>query len=63
MASLDTYLPNVTTTDTRKRLETHPDLVEYLRDPGNSVQCEDMDRFVDGLTAWISSSNYKVGME
>ena len=58
--SLDVFLPNVVTQDTRKRLQAHGELVSYLRDPSNSTNCEELDRIVDGLTSWISSSNYKV---
>ena len=59
-SSLDDFLANVTTQDTRKRLQTHGELITYLQDYDSSLACEDMDRFVDGLTGWVSSSNYKV---
>ena len=58
--NLDSFLPGVATQDTRKRIQVHGELVSYLRDPANSINCDEMDRFVDGLTSWISSSNYKV---
>ena len=57
---MDTFLPNVQTQDTRKRIQVHPEVVAYLHDPESSLYCEEMDRFVDGLAGWISSSNYKV---
>lgn len=58
--TLDAFLPGVTTQDTRKRLQVHTDLVAYLHDPANSTACEELDRFIDGLSSWINSSNYKV---
>lgn len=58
--TLDTFLPNVQTQDTRKRLQVHPELVAFLKDPESSLYCEEMDRLVDALSAWINSSNFKV---
>ena len=58
--SLDYFYDNVCTQDTRKRTQTHPELVAYLKDHSTSLACEDFDKFVDGLNGWISSSNYKV---
>jgi hypothetical protein len=58
--SLDYFLPNVLSQDTKKRIETGEDLVNYLRSNGSSLRCEDIDKFVDGLTSWINSSSFKV---
>ena len=60
MATLDTYYSSVLTSDTRRRLAVHPELVSHLQDPGSSLQCEQLDTFIDGLSSWVSSSNYKV---
>ena len=62
-STLDDFLESVTTTDTRKRTQAFDGLLPYLKDPTTSLQCEDFDRFVEGLTSWISSSNYKVSFE
>ena len=58
--SLDDYAAGVSSQDTRKRLQTYSELIPHLQDFSTSLQCEDMDKFVDGLSNWISSSNYKV---
>ena len=58
--TLDDFLQNVITQDTRKRLQVYGELVPYLQNERNSVYCEEMDKFVDGLAGWINSSNYKV---
>ena len=58
--SLDYFMPNVVTQDIKKRLQCHEQLVAYLQTPNSSLYCEEMDKFVDGLASWISSSNFKV---
>ena len=63
MANLDTFFPSVVTQDTRKRLQVYTELVNHLKDPGSSMYCEEMDNFIDGLGAWLNSSNYKVGLQ
>jgi len=44
----------------RRRLHTYEQLVGYLRCSYTSVDCRNMEKAIDGLIAWISSSNYKV---
>jgi len=58
--TLDYFLPGILTQDTKKRLEVGEDLVTYLRNDETSLYCEEMDKLVDGLTGWVSSSNFKV---
>jgi hypothetical protein len=60
MSTLDEFTPGVTTSDTRKRIQTHADLVTYLRDPCCSISCLEIDEFIGGLVAWVNCSNYKV---
>lgn len=60
MATLDDFLPNVTTQDTRKRVQAHSDLLPYLSDPHSSLACTEIDDFIGGLVGWINCSNYKV---
>ena len=58
--SLDDFLPYVQSSDTKKRLHTYEQLVGYLRCSYTSLECRNMEKMIDGLIAWISSSNYKV---
>lgn len=55
-------MPNVITQDTRSRSLVHSDLVAYLSDPGASLACEDIDQFINGLVAWVNSSNFKISL-
>ncbi len=59
---LNDFMPNVTTQDTKKRFLVHTELVPYLSDPGSSLVCEDIDKFIEGLVGWVNCSNYKVGL-
>jgi len=60
--SLDDFLPYIETSDTKKRLHIYEQLVSYLRCSYTSLECRNMDKVIDGLNAWISSSNYKVSV-
>lgn len=57
---LNDFMPNVTTQDTKKRFLVHTELVPYLSDPGSSLVCEDIGKFIEGLTGWVNCSNHKV---
>ena len=58
--NLDYFLPSVCTQDSKKRLQIHTELANYLRDSETSIYCDDLDQFVEGLVSWVTSSNYKV---
>ncbi|XP_048781354.2 CLIP-associating protein 1-like isoform X7 [Ostrea edulis] len=59
---MDSFLPNVTTQDTRKRIQAHQELVPYLSDPHSSLTCPEMDEFIGGLVGWVNCSNYKISL-
>lgn len=57
---LDGFIPHLTKADTKFRLQVGGDLLTFLGEPSNSIECEDIGKFVDGLIPWMQSSNYKV---
>lgn len=57
---MDGFLPLLATTDTRTKLTLAMNLINYLGDPGNSIECSDIGQFIDGLVPWMQSSNNKV---
>nr|AYP63828.1 CLIP-associating protein 1 [Haliotis discus discus] len=59
---LNDFMPNVTTQDTKKRFLVHTELVPYLSDPGSSLVCEDIGKFIEGLTGWVNCSNHKISV-
>jgi hypothetical protein len=55
------FLPLLATADTKINFTVSMDLVHYLGDPNNSIECSSIGRFIGGLVAWMQSSNTKVG--
>ncbi|XP_055860574.1 CLIP-associating protein 1-like isoform X5 [Biomphalaria glabrata] len=64
MSSLDDFIDGVTSQDTKKRLQTHADLIPFLSDPHSSLECQDfnVDQLIEGLAGWVKSSNFKVSL-
>ncbi|CAG9860441.1 unnamed protein product [Phyllotreta striolata] len=57
---LDGFSVLLSKQDTKFRQQLGADLLVFLAEPSNSVECQDTGLFVDGLIPWIQSSNYKV---
>ncbi|XP_071053520.1 CLIP-associating protein isoform X4 [Onthophagus taurus] len=57
---LDGFLPLLSKADTKFRQQVGQDLLSYLAEPSNSILCQDIGQFIDGLIPWMQSSNYKV---
>lgn len=57
---MDLFTPLLQTTDTRKKLAIGTDIINYLGLPSNSIECDDIGMFIDGLVPWLQSSNFKV---
>lgn len=60
MSQMDLFTPLLQTTDTRKKLAIGTDIINYLGLPSNSIECDDIGMFIDGLVPWLQSSNFKV---
>ena len=58
---LEGILAAVNSQDTQKRLKAAEDLSTYLSDPSNRIEFIGFDKLLDGLVAWVNSSNFKVG--
>ena len=61
MAGLDQYMSDLSSTDTKKKLTVGQNIINYLEDDNNPLECEDIGGFIDGLVPWMQSSNFKVG--
>ncbi len=59
--TLDEFYPNVLSKEPSVRLECFSSLENYLSDVNNSIDCEDLTGFINGLLKWIEGSNYRVG--
>ena len=58
--TLDDFLPNVLSKEPSVRLECFSPLENYLSNENNSIYCEDLTSFINGLVKWIEGSNYRV---
>ncbi|KAK8391267.1 hypothetical protein O3P69_017127 [Scylla paramamosain] len=62
MSQLDLFTPQLSTTDTRKKIALGTEIINYLGVPSNSIECDDIGHFIDGLVPWLQSSNFKVAL-
>lgn len=62
--NLDYFLDSIQTQDTHKRMQLHDELITYLHSSSkpNLLSCDDFERFLDGISAWICASNYKISL-
>lgn len=58
--TLDDIADDVMKNETAIKYQAAKELQEYLRNPANSLQCENLDKLIDSLAAWVNSSNFKV---
>lgn len=57
---MDEFLPLLLATDTRKKITIGADVLKYISEPDNSIECEDIGQFIDGIVPWMQNSNFKV---
>ncbi|XP_056638130.1 CLIP-associating protein isoform X3 [Diorhabda sublineata] len=57
---LDGFFVHLSKPDTKFRQQLGVDLLSFLAEPSNPIDCQDIGLFVDGLIPWMQSSNYKV---
>ena len=58
---MDQYQPDLSSSDTKKKLTVGQNIISYLEDENNPLECEDIGGFIDGLVPWMQSSNFKAG--
>ena len=59
MSDFDDLIRQLATNDTKKKLTVGQNVIDYLGDPENPVECEDLGGFIDSLVPWMQSSNFK----
>lgn len=57
---LDGFIELMPKSDMRIRAQLADDLVVYLTDEDNSIECGDLGSLVDGLVPWMNGSHFKV---
>lgn len=64
MASrLEDFVPLLGTQDTKKRIQLGIDILTYLENSESSLNCEDLGSFIDSITTWLNSSNFKIAQQ
>ena len=59
MEGLDQFFADLSTVDTKKKITHGQNIINYLGDQNNSIECEDTGGFIDALVPWMQSSNFK----
>jgi len=59
---LDGFIPLLSSTDIRMKVNVGCKLFTYLEEPSNSIECSDIGMFIDGIVQWLLNSNPKVAL-
>ncbi|XP_058794027.1 CLIP-associating protein 1-A isoform X3 [Phymastichus coffea] len=57
---MDGFMPLLSTTDIKKKLQLGVQLLNFLADPFKSIECQDIGLFIDSIVPWLNNSNPKV---
>ncbi|XP_025074277.1 CLIP-associating protein 1 isoform X5 [Pogonomyrmex barbatus] len=57
---MDGFMPLLSTTDIKKKLNVGSALLNYLGDSGKSIECQDIGMFIDNVIPWLGNGNPKV---
>ncbi|XP_068982869.1 CLIP-associating protein 1-A isoform X5 [Bombus flavifrons] len=57
---MDGFMPLLSTTDIKKKLNVGSLLLNYLGDATKSIECQDIGQFIDNIIPWLSNGNPKV---
>lgn len=57
---MDGFMPLLSTTDIKKKLNVGTALLNYLGDSTSSIECQDIGMFIDNVIPWLGNGNPKV---
>ncbi|XP_020281280.1 CLIP-associating protein 1-A isoform X3 [Pseudomyrmex gracilis] len=57
---MDGFMPLLSTSDIKKKLNVGNALLSYLGDSSKSIECQDIGMFIDNVIPWLSNGNPKV---
>jgi len=57
---MDGFMPLLSTTDIKKKLNVGNALLNYLGDSSKSIECQDIGMFIDNVIPWLGNGNPKV---
>lgn len=59
---MDGFMPLLSTTDIKKKLNVGTALLNYLGDSTSSIECQDIGMFIDNVIPWLGNGNPKVSV-
>lgn len=59
---MDGFMPLLSTTDIKKKLNVGSALLNYLGDSSKSIECQDIGMFIDNIIPWLGNGNPKVSV-
>jgi len=59
---MDGFMPLLSTTDIKKKLNVGTALLNYLGDSSKSIECQDIGMFIDNIIPWLGNGNPKVSV-
>lgn len=59
---MDGFMPLLSTTDIKKKLNVGSALLNYLGDSSKSIECQDIGMFIDNVIPWLGNGNPKVSL-
>lgn len=59
---MDGFMPLLSTTDIKRKLNFGSMLLNYLGDSTNSIECQDIGMFIDNVIPWLGNGNPKVSI-
>ncbi|XP_012270047.1 CLIP-associating protein 1-A isoform X2 [Orussus abietinus] len=57
---MDSFMPLLSTSDIKMKLQVGEQLLKYLADPSESIECQNIGLFVDNIISWLSNGNPRV---
>lgn len=57
---MDGFMPLLSTSDIKTKMTIGNNLISYLGNSDNSIECQDIGLFIDNVIPWLSNGNAKV---
>lgn len=57
---MDGFMPLLSTSDIKTKMIIGNNLLTYLGDLNNSIECQDIGLFIDNVIPWLNNGNAKV---
>ncbi|XP_063985621.1 CLIP-associating protein 1 isoform X3 [Diachasmimorpha longicaudata] len=57
---MDGFMPLLSTSDIKTKMTVGNNLLNYLSDPNNSIECQDIGLFIDNVISWLHNGNAKI---